>query len=92
MPDFHGASAISQAQTNSGIAKTRTNLALHHLFAACRFSAKLKEIESEQAAYIIELELKQINKVLSACQQRISFEKAEKERTEKLSSYSKTQS
>jgi hypothetical protein len=55
-------------------------------------SAKLKEIESEQAAYIIELELKQINKVLSACQQRISFEKSEKERNDKLSSYSKTQS
>jgi len=52
---------------------------------------RLCEIEAAQAAHIIELELKQINKVLSAVQQRISFEKAEKERTEKLSSYSKTQ-
>ncbi len=55
-------------------------------------SAKLAEIEAEQNAYIIELELKQINKVLSACQQRISFEKTEKERNDKLSSYSKQQS
>jgi hypothetical protein len=52
---------------------------------------RLCEIEAAQAAHVIELELKQINKVLSACQQRISFEKSEKERTEKLSSYSKTQ-
>ena len=52
---------------------------------------RLCEIDAAQAAHIIELELKQINKVLSAVQQRISFEKAEKERTEKLSSYSKTQ-
>jgi len=52
---------------------------------------KLAEIDAAQAAHVIELELKQINKVLSACQQRISFEKTEKDRTEKLSSYSKTQ-
>ena len=29
--------------------RTRTNLALHHLFAACRFSARVGEIESANA-------------------------------------------
>ena len=33
----------------SGTGRTRTNLALHHLFAACRFSARVKEIESANA-------------------------------------------
>ena len=50
------------------------------------------EIDAEQNADIINLELRQINRVLAACQQRISFEKTEKERNDKLSSYSKTQS
>ena len=35
--------------TVSGTGRTRTNLALHHLFAACRFSARVKEIESANA-------------------------------------------
>ena len=46
MADFQGVLVSSQAQMTSAIAKTRTNLALHHLFAACRFSAKVKEIEN----------------------------------------------
>jgi len=28
-------------------AKSRTNLALHHLFAACRFATRIGEIEQE---------------------------------------------
>src|SRR6267378_2950147 len=28
-------------------AKSRTNLALHHLFAACRFTARIGEIEEQ---------------------------------------------
>jgi hypothetical protein len=46
MTDIFGALSTSQAQTSSANVKTRTNLALHHLFAACRFSAKVKEIEN----------------------------------------------
>lgn len=46
MTDILGALSTNQAQTSSANVKTRTNLALHHLFAACRFSAKVKEIEN----------------------------------------------
>lgn len=31
----------------SASVKVRTNLALHHLFAACRFTARIHEIENE---------------------------------------------
>lgn len=55
-------------------------------------NVELEEIAAEENADIINLELRQINRVLAACQQRISFEKTEKERNDKLSSYSKTQS
>ena len=51
-----------------------------------------EEIQAEENADIINLELRQINRVLAACQQRISFEKTEKERNDKLSTYSKQQS
>ncbi len=44
-----------------------------------------KEIEQEKASYTVSLQLRQINKVLSACQQRISFAKTEKQRMESLS-------
>lgn len=33
--------------TVTATAKTRTNLALHHLFAACRFSARVGQVEAE---------------------------------------------
>ena len=46
MTDIFGALSTTQAQTSSANVKTRTNLASHHLFAACRFSAKVKEIEN----------------------------------------------
>jgi hypothetical protein len=35
--------------TLTATARTRANLALHHLFAACRFSARVGEIESANA-------------------------------------------
>lgn len=43
-----------QANTSLSIkvtatARTRTNLALHHLFAACRFSARIHDLERENA-------------------------------------------
>tara|TARA_R100000951_G_scaffold494_2_gene2184 strand:+ start:2613 stop:3047 length:435 start_codon:yes stop_codon:yes gene_type:complete len=41
---------------------------------------KASEIEREEEADILNLMLRQINKVLSSAQQRISFEKAEHER------------
>ena len=44
-----------------------------------------EELQTEVIAESLMLELRQINKVLSAVQQRISYEKAEKERFEKLS-------
>ena len=43
-----------------------------------------EELETQVIAESLMLELRQINKVLSAVQQRISFEKSEKERFEKL--------
>jgi len=42
------------------------------------------EIEEEKMSYIINLQLRQLNKVLSACQQRISFEKEDKKRLQNL--------
>jgi len=42
------------------------------------------EIEEEKMSYIISLQLRQLNKVLSACQQRISFEKEDKKRLQNL--------
>jgi hypothetical protein len=36
--------------TMTATIKTRTNLAVHHLFAACRFSAKVKEIEAANSS------------------------------------------
>ena len=44
-----------------------------------------EEIQTQVIAESLMLELRQINKVLSSVQQRISYEKAEKERFEKLS-------
>lgn len=38
---------ITSSITLTATAKTRTNLALHHLFAACRFSARIGQIEAE---------------------------------------------
>ena len=35
--------------TESAIGKTRMNLGLHHLFAACRYGARIQEIEHENA-------------------------------------------
>ena len=48
------------------------------------------EIEEEKASYTISLQLKQVNKVLSAVQQRISFAKSEKQRMEALTHDNKT--
>lgn len=43
-------SAVATATvTASATARCRTNLALHHLFAACRFSAQIGRIEHENA-------------------------------------------
>lgn len=39
---------------------------------------KQSEMNAEEASYTITLQLRQVNKVLSACSQRISFAKAEK--------------
>jgi hypothetical protein len=44
-----------------------------------------EELQTEVIAESLMLELRQINKVLSSVQQRISYEKSEKERFEKLS-------
>jgi len=45
---------------------------------------KNNEIQQERASYTISLQLKQLNKVLSAAQQRISFLKQEQKRMEAL--------
>lgn len=39
----------AHAQVNDTATKTRANLALHHLFAACRFASRIKEVESENS-------------------------------------------
>lgn len=40
---------VDTMDISSCTVRTRTNLAVHHLFAACRFSAKVGEIESVNA-------------------------------------------
>lgn len=45
---------------------------------------KHAEIEEEKASYTISLQLRQLNKVLSAVQQRLSFMKTEKQRMNAL--------
>ena len=40
-------SAQGEYDVLTGTAKTRTNLALHHLFAACRFTTRIGEIEDQ---------------------------------------------
>ena len=45
---------------------------------------KEKEMQAEETSYCFSLELKQINRVLSAVQQRISFAKTEKQRSDNL--------
>ena len=47
MTELHS-QALANA-TVSATARTRTNLALHHLFAACRFSARVGQVEAENA-------------------------------------------
>ena len=44
----HHAHAQGNA-TAAAVARLRTNLALHHLFAACRFSARVGQVETENA-------------------------------------------
>jgi hypothetical protein len=44
---------------------------------------KESEMNAEEASYTITLQLRQINKVLSACSQRISFAKSEKEQSDR---------
>ena len=44
---------------------------------------KESEMNAEEMSYTISLQLKQINKVLSACQQRISFAKTEKDKSDR---------
>lgn len=39
-------SVVQPAQTTSATAKTRMNLALHHLFAACKAAARLQKVEA----------------------------------------------
>lgn len=41
--------AVSSSATLSATLRLRTNLAVHHLFAACRFSAQIGHIERENA-------------------------------------------
>lgn len=45
---------------------------------------KQSEMNAEEMSYTITLQLRQINKVLSACAQRISFAKSEKEQAARL--------
>lgn len=43
------AAAATVSVTASVTARARTNLALHHLFAACRFAAQVERVEQENA-------------------------------------------
>ncbi|MFZ3209127.1 MAG: hypothetical protein WA140_09880 [Geobacteraceae bacterium] len=50
MTDLVGMCAQVQAKaTVSATLRTRTNLALHHLFAACRFASQIEQIERENS-------------------------------------------
>jgi hypothetical protein len=41
---------VEESDSLAATAKTRVNLALHHLFAACRFAARIRQIEKENEA------------------------------------------
>ncbi len=47
MTELHANAMVNFTVTAT--AKTRTNLALHHLLAACRFSARVGQVEAENA-------------------------------------------
>ena len=47
MAEINASASFSMHATISATAKSRTNLALHHLFAACRFAARIGEIERQ---------------------------------------------
>ena len=49
MTDYSAHLNESLSLTVTATARSRTNLALHHLFAACRLSARVKQIEAENA-------------------------------------------